>query len=68
MIAGQENKALSAACAGCGKEYPTQRHMNRPEITGYPVRVDGVMRSVPLCRACIEKGVKPADVASKPAA
>ncbi|HUI27816.1 MAG TPA: hypothetical protein VL403_17160 [Candidatus Kryptonia bacterium] len=42
--------------------------MNRPEITGYPVRVDGVMRSVPLCRACIEKGVKPADVASKPAA
>ncbi|MBI1814766.1 MAG: hypothetical protein HYR72_07300 [Deltaproteobacteria bacterium] len=67
MIAGQDNKALSVACAACGKEFPTQRHMNAPEITGYPVRVRGVWRSVPLCRTCVEKGVKAEDVISKPA-
>jgi len=65
MIAGQDNKTLSVACAGCGKQYPTQRHMNQPEIAGYPVRVGHVVCSVPLCRVCVEKGVKPEDVATK---
>jgi NAD-dependent SIR2 family protein deacetylase len=61
-----ENKALAAQCAGCGKEYPSQRNSNQPQITGYPVRVSSVWRSVPLCRACVEKGMKPDDVAQRP--
>ena len=58
MSAG-ENKALSATCLGCGKEYQAHRHPNQPQITGYPVRVDGVLRSVPLCRACVDQGLTP---------
>jgi len=58
MSAG-ENKALSATCLGCGKEYHTHRHPNQPQITGYPVRVDGVLRSVPLCRSCVDQGLTP---------
>jgi hypothetical protein len=61
-----DNKTLMAACAGCGKEYSTQRHANVPEITGYRVRLEGTVRSVPLCRKCVEKGIKPED-ALKPA-
>jgi hypothetical protein len=52
-----ENKTLTASCVGCGKEYPTQRHPNVPQITGFPVRIDGVLQSVPLCRECVDKGV-----------
>ena len=57
-----DNKALAAGCAACGKEYPSQRHVNQPQITGYPVRDGRVVRSVPLCRACVAKGVKAEDV------
>ena len=63
-----DNKALAANCAACGKEYPSQRHPNRPQITGVRVRVGGTWRIVPMCRMCIEQGVKAEDVLSKPAA
>ncbi|MBI4518542.1 MAG: hypothetical protein HY699_22315 [Deltaproteobacteria bacterium] len=62
MSAG-DNKALSATCAGCGKAFPSQRHPNQPQITGVLVRVKGVLRNVPLCRTCIEQGVKAEEVA-----
>jgi NAD-dependent SIR2 family protein deacetylase len=61
-----DNKALAATCAGCGKEYPSQRDANVPQITGFPVRVNGMWHSVPLCRACVGKGIRPEDVV-KPA-
>ncbi len=57
-----DNKALAAICAACGKEHPSQRHSNQPQITGYPVRDGRVVRSVPLCRACVAKGVNAEDV------
>jgi len=66
MSAG-DNKTLSATCAGCGKEYLTQRHSNEPQITGFPVRINGVLCSVPLCRACVDKGLTPEEAVQQAA-
>jgi hypothetical protein len=62
-----DNKTLSVTCVGCGKEYPTQRDSNQPQITGFPVRVDGVLRSVPLCRACVDTGLTPEEAVARAA-